>query len=85
MKNQINDEKLNIYFKYNGDIDAWAISSNQSERKVICDEDWFLINELLNEVELNFLNLLHKLKGKTENEIVAKRIIHLAIKSSIKY
>ncbi len=38
--------KLEIYKKYNGDIDGIARVGTQIEKETITDEDWFLIDKL---------------------------------------
>lgn len=45
-------EKLNIYKKYSGDIDLWARLRKKSEIKLINDDDWKLIDDLVQSLEL---------------------------------
>ena len=48
----ISKQKLNIYNKYKGDIDAWSRSGSKKEKEVISDDEWFLIDELLQDLQL---------------------------------
>lgn len=43
----ITRNKLGIYEKFGGDIDAFARGSKTSERESITDRDWRLIEEIL--------------------------------------
>lgn len=43
----ITREKLVIYEKFSGDIDGFSRGSSLSERKLITDLDWHLIDELV--------------------------------------
>lgn len=43
----ISDEKLRIYDKFNGDIDGFSRGGSPREKSTITDEDWYLIDELI--------------------------------------
>lgn len=66
-------EKLNTYKSYNGDIDGWARSGPSWQKQVMTDEDWFLIENLIQDLTLvqrglaapDFIeNLNNRLKDK---------------------
>ena len=48
----ITKEKIEIYKKYKGDIDQWARLGKKKEQKIIDDEDWFLIDEIVQDIQL---------------------------------
>ena len=48
----ISSKKIKIYSKYQGNIDDWARSVSRREYKVLSDEDWFLIEELIQNLEV---------------------------------
>jgi hypothetical protein len=48
----ITKEKLNVYRWFNGDIDAWARSGSSSQKEAMKDEDWFMIERLIQDVVL---------------------------------
>ena len=39
-------DKLAVYRRFGGDIDAWARSSKPGDPSAMTDGDWFLIDEL---------------------------------------
>jgi hypothetical protein len=43
----ITREKLRIYEKYDGDIDAWARASTLRDKSSITDQDWHSIDQIL--------------------------------------
>lgn len=45
-------EKLNIYKKYSGDIDLWARLGKKNEILLMNDDDWKLIDDLVQSLEL---------------------------------
>lgn len=45
-------EKLNIYRKYSGDIDSWARFGKKNELELINDDEWKLIDDLVQSLEL---------------------------------
>jgi hypothetical protein len=48
----ITPEKLRIYEKFRGDIDGFARGSKLSEREFITDQDWRLIDEILQSLSI---------------------------------
>lgn len=40
-------DKLNVHQRFNGDLDGWARTTGGSDDSGMRDEDWFLIDELL--------------------------------------
>ena len=46
----ITKSKILIYQKFNGDIDGWARCASKKEQSEMNDEDWYLIEELINEI-----------------------------------
>ena len=48
----ITTEKLKIFDKYKGDIDAFARVGRETEKKVITDYEWQLIDNLKQDIEL---------------------------------
>ena len=48
----INEEKIKIYNKYNGDIDGWTRTSRNNEREIIKASDWYLIETLIQDLKL---------------------------------
>lgn len=79
----ISIEKINIYKKYNGDIDAWARVGKKRERAVMSDTDWSLIDEFVQNLEMlkkglvskNFeIQAYEKLDELCENEEAIKEI-----------
>jgi len=79
----ITKEKIIIYKKYNGDIDAWARVGKKRERAVMSDRDWSLIDEFVQNLEMlkkgfvskNFeIQTYEKLEKLCENEEAIKEI-----------
>ncbi len=48
----ITAEKINIYLKYRGDIDAWARLAKNREAKIMTDSDWQLIDDFIQITQL---------------------------------
>lgn len=48
----ITKTKLEIYCKYLGDIDAFARIGTSQEKSIITDDEWMLIDELIQDMEL---------------------------------
>jgi hypothetical protein len=61
----INIEKIKIYKKYNGDIDSWVRFGSKKEKLHIDDNDWYLIEQLVQDIFLVNRNLA-SLKYKNE-------------------
>ena len=53
----ITANKITIYEKFNGDIDGWARSGTKEQHEIINDGEWFLIDELVQDVRLIKNNL----------------------------
>ena len=45
-------EKLNLYLKYNGDIDMFARVNDKKELQILSEEEWYKIDNLLQEAYL---------------------------------
>lgn len=48
----ITAKKLSIYRKYDGDVDGWARAGSWREKKIMSDQDWYDIDELLRRLHL---------------------------------
>ena len=48
----ITKEKIRIYNRYNGDIDDWARQGSRKEHASISDQEWYLIDELIQGLHL---------------------------------
>lgn len=48
----ITAEKLKIYLKYRGDIDAWARLAKNREAQIMKDSDWQLIDDFVQAIQL---------------------------------
>lgn len=73
----ITQDKIKIYKRYSGGIDSWTRSGSKKEKLVINDDDWYIIDGLIQDLSLvkkglaspifsNDLN--NKLKMNCENE-----------------
>ncbi|WP_149272939.1 hypothetical protein [Pareuzebyella sediminis] len=49
---KITKDKLKIYKKYSGNIGSWARLGKRKEYELMSDDDWHLIGELIQELEL---------------------------------
>ena len=83
----ITENKIKVYKKYNGDIDNWARNNSKKERLIISDDDWYLIDELIQDLVLikkqltssKFNNSLsEKIVGYCENQKVISQLEKLA-------
>lgn len=45
-------EKIKVYIKYSGDIDMWARFGRRKEKENFSDNDWSLIEDLLQTLEI---------------------------------
>jgi len=43
----ITKEKISIYKKYEGNPNAWARIGTSEEKELMSDDDWFLIDSLI--------------------------------------
>jgi hypothetical protein len=73
----ITKKKIEIFNRYNGDIDKWARNNSNKEKLLIEDNDWYLIDSFLQDLFLvkkrlassGFItNLQNKLIENCENE-----------------
>ena len=48
----ITELKIKIYKKYKGDIDSWVRSGSKNEKLAINDNEWYLIDNFLQEIHL---------------------------------
>lgn len=48
----ITKEKLKIFMKYDGNIDDWARRSTKNEKAVMSDNDWRVIESLVQDIFL---------------------------------
>lgn len=76
----INNEKILIYKKYEGDLDAWARIATFEEKKAMSDDDWYLIDNLIQNVVVSRPNIIETLKRNVENEEVMNEILGIAMK-----
>lgn len=83
----LNTEKIGLYRKYAGDIDGFARAGDAEARAVITDDDWFLIDSLVQKLFLvksgraspEFSRqLLAEVRRHTENEAAADELMRLA-------
>ncbi len=87
----ITQEKLKIYKKYSGNIDRWASRRRSSEHELMGDQDWFVIDELLQNLELIEKGLsadsfksevLEKLENSCDSSITKEILMSLVGKYS---
>jgi len=83
----ITSEKLRIYERFHGDIDGFARGGKLGERLSITDEDWHLIDEILQSlviVQAGRANpefeasVRARLLGAAQDEQVFERLCQLA-------
>jgi len=48
----ITQGKIKIYKKYSGNIDSWARSGSKKEKLIMTDNDWYIIDELIQDMSL---------------------------------
>ncbi|MBS3951544.1 MAG: hypothetical protein KGZ88_01125 [Methylomicrobium sp.] len=48
----ITQYKLEIYKRYNGDLDGWCLLGDDTEKTLMNEQDWFEIQELVQKVIL---------------------------------
>lgn len=48
----ITELKIKIHKKYKGDIDSWVRSGSKNEKLAINDNEWYLIDNFLQEIHL---------------------------------
>lgn len=74
----ITERKILIYKKYKGDVDLWARIGTEQEKLDISDDDWLLIDSLIQDIVIGRRNVEKILKENTENDHVRKEIKDLA-------
>jgi hypothetical protein len=50
--------KIQIYSRYNGDIDSWVRNNSREELTALTDEDWCLIDGFIQDLKLVELGLI---------------------------
>ncbi len=50
--------KIQIYSRYNGDIDSWVRNNSIEELTTLTDEDWYLIDGFIQDLRLMELGLI---------------------------
>lgn len=48
----ITQDKIKIYKRYKGDIDSWARSGSKKEKSIMEDNDWYIIDDLIQDLYL---------------------------------
>lgn len=48
----ITQDKIKIFKKYNGDIDSWSRSGSKKEKLIMSDNDWYVIDGLIQDFSL---------------------------------
>jgi hypothetical protein len=48
----ITQDKIKTYQKYSGDIDSWARSGSKKEKLIMNDNDWYIIEGLIQDLSL---------------------------------
>lgn len=76
----INNEKILIYKKYEGNLDAWARIATYEEKKAMSDDDWYLIDDLIQNVVISRPDMMQILKRNVENKKVMDEILDIAMK-----
>ncbi len=83
----ITKDKIQIYKNYSGDVDGWARIGSKEEKELMNDEDWFLIEDLLQDLSLMKsgnsseeynIKIAEKLKNKCSDEEVVRELKELA-------
>lgn len=83
----ITKDKIKVYKRYNGDIDSWARSGSKKEKSIVTDEDWYVIDGLIQDLSLvrkglassDFTeNLNVKLKEMCDSESTVNQLKKLA-------
>lgn len=72
-------EKIKIYQRYQGDIDSWARSGSKKEKAIMVDNDWYVIDGLIQDMQM-IKNGLASLEFKNKfNERLKKEIDEQAV------
>ncbi len=67
-------EKLKVYDKYAGDIDHLQRMNNDYDKKLMIDDDWFLISEFIQDIGLIKRKLTSKEYEKNVSEKITKYV-----------
>lgn len=76
----INNKKVLIYRKYEGNLDAWARIATLEEKEIMSDDDWYLIDELIQDVIISKQNMEETLKKNVEDKETIDEILNIAMK-----
>ena len=85
----ITEDKLKIFERYDGNSDSWARNSSEKEKVVMTDDDWYIIESLIQDLflvknglaSLQFKDALNiKLKEKCDVEKTINQLKNLAVK-----
>ena len=76
----ITNDKIKIFKKYNGDIDSWTRNNSKKESLIISDDDWYLIDTLIQDLLLMKKQLISSkfndsLRKKIEENCENKKVI----------
>ncbi len=80
-------KKVEIYQRFNGDVDGWARVGSKEEKSIMDDEDWFLIDGFIQDIKLvkkglasdTFMDVINeRLNAKCDNEETILAIKSLA-------
>ena len=84
----ITEKKIEIFNRYNGDIDGWVRNNSITEKLIIEDTDWYLIDSVLQDLYLVkkgvassefIVNLQNKLIKNCDNEETIAQLKKLAV------
>ena len=75
----INKKKILIYRKYDGNLDAWARIATLDEKESMSDDDWYLIDELIQDIIISRPNIDEILKKNIEDKETINEILNVAI------
>jgi hypothetical protein len=56
----LTEEKLKIYKRYQGDIDSWARGGSKNEKLAMNENDWHIIDDLVQDISLIVKGLASK-------------------------
>lgn len=76
----INNKKVLIYRKYEGNLDVWARIATLEEKEIMSDDDWYLIDELIQDVIISKQNMEETLKKNVEDKETIDEILNIAMK-----
>jgi len=83
----ITKNKIEIFKRFNGDIDGWARIGTSEEKSMMNDEDWFLIEGFIQDISLakkclasdTFIKSVNeRLKENCDNDSTIQAIKELA-------